>query len=76
MKKITLILFIFISFGVVAQEKVEKNLADRMIENTRQKFTIGGYGQVDFNKENGDNRTNSKLDVHRMILMMGYKFNE
>lgn len=39
-------------------------------------LTIGGYGQIDYNQpvESGSFQ-NGGLDVHRMVLMFGYKFN-
>ena len=40
---------------------------------------IGGYGQIDgnFNLDD-DNKMNSngKLDVHRLVTFLGYKFND
>ncbi|PCI93137.1 MAG: hypothetical protein COB15_16865 [Flavobacteriales bacterium] len=45
--------------------------------NSGKKFTIGGYGQIDYNQGYNDTaRTNGKLDVHRMVIFMGYKFND
>ncbi len=45
--------------------------------NTNRKFTIGGYGEVHYNQGfNDSTRTNGKLDVHRMVVFMGYKFND
>jgi hypothetical protein len=45
--------------------------------NSNKKFTIGGYGQIDYNQGfNDSTSTNGKLDVHRMVVFMGYKFND
>ncbi len=54
------------------------NSAQNVLNNTsNKKFTIGGYGQIDYNQGFNDSaRTNGKLDVHRMVLFMGYKFND
>lgn len=54
------------------------NSAQNVLNNTsNQKFTIGGYGQIDYNQGfNDTTRTNGKLDVHRMVVFMGYKFND
>jgi hypothetical protein len=54
------------------------NSAQNVLNNSSgKKFTIGGYGQIDYNQGFNDSaRTNGKLDVHRMVLFMGYKFNE
>jgi hypothetical protein len=54
------------------------NSAQNVLNNTsNKKFTIGGYGQIDYNQGfNDSTRTNGKLDVHRMVLFLGYKFND
>jgi len=45
--------------------------------NSAKKLTVGGYGQVDYNQGFNDSAsTNGKLDVHRMVLFFGYKFND
>lgn len=52
-----------------------QNSAIRLMETDR-KLTIGGYAQVDYNQPlNSETYNNGKLDVHRMVLMFGYKFN-
>lgn len=50
------------------------NIAGRMITSDK-KLTIGGYGQIDYNQPFG-NQTfqNGKLDVHRLVLLFGYRF--
>ncbi len=52
------------------------NTAGRMMEDEK-KLTVGGYAQIDYNQPlvNGS-FSNGNLDVHRMVLMFGYKFNE
>jgi len=62
-----------------AQEKKETNLyvnsAEKML-STDGKLTIGGYGEVNYNQPFGnDVRQNGKLDVQRLVIMFGYKFN-
>ena len=54
----------------------ELNTAGRMMQE-EQKLTIGGYAQIDYNQllDNGS-INNGGLDVHRLVLMFGYKFNE
>lgn len=51
------------------------NTAGRMMEDEK-KLTVGGYGQIDYNQllDNGS-YNNGVLDVHRLVLMFGYKFN-
>ncbi|QGY48205.1 hypothetical protein GM418_23925 [Maribellus comscasis] len=68
-------------FGLQAQT-VEKeqnsyeNSADRLL-STDGRLTIGGYGEVHFNQAlDSDVRSNGKLDVHRMVMLLGYNFSE
>jgi hypothetical protein len=45
--------------------------------NSSKRLTVGGYGQIDYNQGFNDTAsTNGKLDVHRMVLFFGYKFND
>ncbi len=64
---------IFFPLWVHAQEL--SNTAGRMMEE-EDRLTIGGYGQIDYNQllDNGS-YNNGGLDVHRLVLMFGYKFN-
>lgn len=79
MKKVIRSLVIGISAAILlpvwihAQELT--NTAGRMMEE-ESKLTIGGYGQIDYNQllDNGS-YNNGGLDVHRLVLMFGYKFN-
>lgn len=51
------------------------NTANRMMQTDR-KLTIGGYAQIDYNQPiNSGTYENGKLDVHRLVLLFGYKFN-
>ena len=60
--------------GVKGQEHM--NTAERMMDED-ERLTIGGYGQIDYNQPIEDGKyQNGGLDVHRMVLMFGYKFNE
>jgi len=51
------------------------NTAGKMMQD-EDRLTIGGYGQIDYNQllDNGS-YNNGGLDVHRLVLMFGYKFN-
>lgn len=45
--------------------------------NGGKTIIIGGYGQIDYNQPLNDTASaNGKMDVHRMIIFMGYKFND
>lgn len=72
---------LLISFGASAQNQKEQqepfsNMAEKMLA-TEGKLTIGGYGEVHFNQAFGnDYRSNGDLDVHRMVTLFGYRFND
>ena len=51
-----------------------ENTAERMMQD-EDRLTIGGYGQIDYNQPlSSGTFQNGKLDVHRLVLMFGYKF--
>lgn len=41
--------------------------------NYGKKVTIGAYGEISYNQPEGDN---GQLDVHRLVLLLGYKFDD
>ena len=50
------------------------NAVQNILNGTASKgITIGGYAQVDYNQPESDN---GKLDVHRLVMLLGYKFND
>ena len=52
------------------------NTAKRMMQE-EQPLTIGGYGQIDYNQPvKSESFQSGVMDVHRMVLMFGYKFNK
>lgn len=54
-----------------------QNLASTLISNSSQKLNIGGYATVDMTTPLLDGkRSNSSLDVSRLIMSMGYRFSE
>ena len=82
MKSLFLSLIIVIAgYAASAQEtndtqNVYKNIADNLLVND-SKLVIGGYGEVHFNQAlDGSVRNNGKLDVHRIVMLFGYNFNE
>jgi len=52
------------------------NTAERLLQE-EDRLSIGGYGQIDYNQplEEGVYK-DGLLDVHRLVLMFGYKFTE
>jgi hypothetical protein len=86
MKNITLLVALFIATIVTAQnekpkdstktnfEIFKKNSAERILSgNINTGVTVGGYGEIIYNQpETG----NGELDVQRLVLLFGYKFND
>lgn len=70
-------LFISSTMNLMAQQseaETAENASQRMLANT-QKLTFGGYGQIDYNQPfGGDKYHNGTLDIHRLVLLFGYKF--
>ncbi|HET6556784.1 MAG TPA: hypothetical protein VFG54_05680 [Prolixibacteraceae bacterium] len=53
-----------------------QNIADKLLSSD-SKLTIGGYGEVHYHQPfDSDLRQNGELDVHRMVMLFGYQFNE
>lgn len=83
MKKIgTLLALLMLSYLGYSQEENQQQTSDtyqnsgqKVLENDNLKgITIGGYAQIDYNEPDGS--APGKLDVHRLVLLFGYKFNE
>jgi hypothetical protein len=80
MKKIVLFAIILGSNIVLSQTVLDstktvtqKNSAQVMMANTNQRLTIGGYGEITYNQPESEN---GELDVQRLVMMFGYKFND
>lgn len=83
MKKITLVFASFITaftFSQTASDSLninpqnQQNAAQRILSgNINSGVTVGGYGEIVYNQPEGKNGT---LDVHRLVLLFGYKFND
>lgn len=55
---------------------IYQNGADQLL-SSKSKLTIGGYGEVHYHQPlNSDVRQNGELDVHRMVVLLGYQFSE
>lgn len=54
------------------------NSAQNIISgNGGKQITIGAYAEIDYNQKYNDSTlSNGNLDVHRMVMFMGYKFND
>ncbi len=73
-----MIIFLSLAQGIMSQGRKDTinsmNAAEKLLgEDSR--LTIGGYAQIDYNQpfEKGK-RMNGNLDVHRLVLLFGYKF--
>lgn len=72
--------YILMAFGfssiLVAQNvNNQQNTAQRILSgniNTKG-VTVGGYGEITYNRPTGKN---AELDVQRLVLLFGYKFDE
>ncbi len=81
MKKVLLVLLLATTFGYsqtvkdsIPTKKFQKKGDQSILSGQLSKgITVGGYGQIDYNQKEGDNGV---LDVHRMVLLMGYKFSD
>ena len=72
-----------VSFGLFAQTvpdslytnpQNQQNAAQRILSgNINTGVTVGGYGEVLYNQPEGDN---GELDVQRLVILFGYKFND
>ncbi|MCW3804396.1 hypothetical protein [Plebeiibacterium marinum] len=52
------------------------NSAQRLLNNN-EKLSIGGYAEVHYNQPIGNStKKNATLDVHRVVMLFGYQFNE
>lgn len=80
--KTKFILVAMVLFSVFANAQntdsigITKSIAERLLEKDG-KLTIGGYAQIDYNQPFGEDfKQNGVLDVHRLIMLLGYKFND
>ncbi len=52
------------------------NIADNLLLRD-SKLVVGGYGEVHYNQPmDGSTYNNGTLDVHRVVMLFGYNFNE
>jgi hypothetical protein len=80
MKKVFLLVLLALSYTGFTQDNNSAtgyaNSAEKMATDDNR-LTIGGYAQIDYNQPFGNGSIkNGTLDVHRLVLLFGYKFNE
>lgn len=83
MKSKLVILLLLVSSLITAQTiqdsitfdpQKQQNAAQRILSgNYGKSVTVGAYGEVTYNQPEGDN---GELDIQRLVLLFGYKFNE
>jgi hypothetical protein len=83
MKKLTLVTAILTTAFAFSQTvpdslqtnpQNQQNAAQRILSgNINSGVTVGGYGEITYNQPEGDN---GELDVQRLVLLFGYKFND
>lgn len=83
MKKPLSLFLMLIANLIFAQTKTDSitldpqkqlNAAQRLLSgNYASAVTMGAYGEMLYNQPNGDN---GELDVQRLVLLMGYRFND
>lgn len=82
MKKILLLIVCSLTFFTAKTEMTDstkntmQNTSEKML-SANSGFTIGGYGQFDYNQAfSSDVINNGTLDIHRLVMLFGYRFNE
>jgi len=80
MKKIVVLSTFLIANFAISQTVLDStktdqqvNSAQRMMSKEDKKLTIGGYGEITYNQPESEN---GELDVQRLVMMFGYKFND
>lgn len=82
MKKVIFILFTIVNFTILRAQPIAEvsdiyENAATIISKNSPGISFGGYGQVDYNQPFGmGEKYNGILDVHRMVLLVGYRFNK
>ena len=77
MKKILCISIVMSIVLTIAGQEAPQNTADILINESNSKVQIGGYAQIDYNQPVQERSyNNGNLDVHRLVLLFGYRFNE
>src|SRR5690606_29677414 len=63
-----------VSASLNTNTQQQENAAQRILSgNVSSGVTVGGYGEITYNQPEGDN---GELDVQRLVLLFGYKFND
>lgn len=71
---VAVVLFSTVMFSQQDTKQDSLRVVNRLGYNNANKLTIGGYVQIDYNEPDGPAPGN--LDVHRLVLLFGYKFSD
>lgn len=67
--------FFTLFFALLISLSFAQNAAENTEQKQGSKLKFGGYGQIDYNQALINNtKANGKLDIHRLVLFMGYSF--
>ena len=73
--KLTVFAIFMLTIAMAQQTKQDSlRIVNKMLDSNANKLTIGGYAQIDYNEPDGS--TPGKLDVHRLVILLAYKFND
>ena len=74
--RIILVAILMSTMAIAQETKLDSlRVINRMLNyNNASRLTIGGYAQIDYNEPDGSEP--GKLDVHRLVILMGYKFSD
>lgn len=81
MRKILLLPFVLLLASIAFAQQADdvQNQFSNSAENilsSNSKFVVGGYGEVHYNQPfNSDTKSNGDLNVHRIVMLLGYNFN-
>lgn len=78
-----LLILIMLTAGLITFAQESENVSNQYTNSadnlllTDSKLVVGGYGEVHYNQPmSGSTYNNGKLDVHRIVMLLGYNFNE
>lgn len=70
------LLLVVLLAGISAGYVNGQNTAEKLLD-AEDKLSIGGYAQIDYNQPlSSDLHQNGKMDIHRLVMMFAYRFNE
>jgi hypothetical protein len=82
MKSTVLLCFLILFASVIYSQKADSinnsylNITDKLMIKDGN-LTIGGYGEIIYNQKlNSSFKSNGELNVERLVLLFGYKFND